>query len=141
VNVEEVPVTDRVEFYGPVDVYARREDGEWVAWADPFSEVGTGATFDDAVTDLQDNLEKYFTYVAEEMEKHGDSVQVLVPLGDDMKQAERKAHFFIYAVHAVASGETAAAPHRSRPSGVGQVVEALRSRHEVHVSPVLCQVG
>ncbi len=144
-------MNEQVDFYGPVDVYARREDGEWVAWADPFSEVGTGPTFDDAVADLQDNLEAYFGYVAEEMEKHGDNVQVLVPLDDDLKRAEKTAQFFVYAVCPVGSTtltgrrgadapqEAATGPSRSRPSGVDGIVQALRSRREIHVSPVLCQ--
>ncbi len=132
-------MNEQVDFYGPVDVYARREDGEWVAWADPFSEVGTGPTFDAAVADLQDSLEAYFGYVAEEMEKHGDNVQVLVPLDDDLKRAEKTAQFFVYSLRTAAPQEPAAGPPRSRPSGVDGIVQALRSRREVHVSPVLCQ--
>lgn len=130
-------MNEQVEFYGPVDVYARREGGEWVAWADPFSEVGTGPTFDDAIAELQDNLEAYFCYVAEEMQKHGDDVQVLVPLDDDLKRADRKARFFVYAVCEVAPSAPATRPRKTQPLAVSRIIDALRSRRAIHVSPAL----
>ena len=127
---------EQVEFYGPVDVYARREDGEWVAWADPFSEVGTGPTFDDAVADLQANLEEYFACVAEELQRHEGEVQFLVPLSEDLKRAEKTAHLLVYSFGAVTTPE----PARRTPRALSasSLLEALRARREVRVSPVVC---
>ena len=127
----------QVEFYGPVDIYGRREDGEWVVWADPFSEVGTGPTFEDALDELQENLEVYLRSLAEEVRKHGDRVQVLTPLDGDLRKAERTAQFFVYAVRV--AGASPPEPVRAKAISADVLIEALKNSREVHVTPALCQ--
>ena len=125
-----------VMFLGPIDVYAHREGGEWVAWADPFSMAGTGQTFEEAVEDVRANLEVLFTTLAEGIRKHGSKVEVFTPLTDDLKRAEKTAHLFICATRRVS--------RKPRPPTVVQslsrrgLLKALRSNEAIGVAPTAC---
>ncbi len=123
-----------ISFYGPVEVYAHREDGEWVAWGDPFGEVGTGTTFEASLADLQENLQDYLRYVAEELQRHRGKIQFAVRLKDDLKsQCAKRAHFMLYAAYELSPAQQA--PAQRRPLKVERLLDALRERRDVRVTP------
>ena len=96
-----------LSFYGPVTAYVTYDDkeGEWVAWADPFSEVGDGQTLEEAIQTMQYNLEDYVELVAEEQRKCDIPVQFLVPLSDDMKLGEVFTFVLIACMYESETGE------------------------------------
>ncbi len=127
-----------VTFLGPINVYARREDGEWVAWADPFSMAGTGRTFDEAMDDLRKNLEVLFTALAEGIRKHGSKVEAFTPLDDELKRAEKTASLFLCAMRSVSRKPRPPSPVRSLSRR--SLFDALRSNSTVGVAPAACPV-
>lgn len=77
---------DQVTFYGPVNIYVRKEGREWWAYVDPFGTAGDGPTREKAVRSACRNLSALFTALAETFQKHGKRTQVLCPLENDVKK-------------------------------------------------------
>ena len=90
----------RIDFFGPVELYVREEDGEWIAWADPFSELGTGATENEAIAAAQKSVEDYLALVAIELHRNA-SVRFLTPLTDEEKRGAALHRFNLCAVRIV----------------------------------------
>ncbi len=128
----------RIEFYGPVDVYASEEDGEWVAWAHPLSTVGIGATYEDALSCLQDNVVDYLGYVAEELHNHEGEVQLLVPLKESRRHGAAKAHFYVCAVYELelAEQEKEAAITTAAKKPFEDVIRPLKEHRHLTLAPV-----
>ena len=90
-------MAERVEFYGPVRIYAARRGREWEAWADPFSVAGTGRTLDAAVADAQRNVNAHISSLAEALHEHGSKVHLLCPLDERTKASASEVRTFIVA--------------------------------------------
>lgn len=70
-----------IQFYGPITIYVRREDGEWWAHVDPFSVSGDGSTKERAIDSALRNLTELLHVLADDIRKHGpQNVEVLCPL-------------------------------------------------------------
>lgn len=132
----------QVDFFGPVHVYVREEDGRWVAWADPFAEVGVGETRDAAVAAVQRSVEEYLSLVAEEL-AGPEPVELLTPLTDEEKRGATRLHFMLYALRPAEPEAREAGrsfnPTVARP--LEALLEVLRTHTPVHAGPLeLCEV-
>ena len=85
-----------------VDVWVHEEDGEWVAWANPFSEFGTGESSEEAVLAAQKSVEDFLVLASEEM-RACDKLRVHAPLSNEEMVGERHG----FDLDAVVSGEGA----------------------------------
>ena len=125
----------QVEFYGPVDIYGRRVGREWEAWADPFSVVGSGQTFDEAVSDVRENVNEHFSNLAAALHEHGDKVEVLCPLSAELKRNARVRHFVVLCVRHVRDRRSPTWPRRLRKLSRSGVRKMLEGNGPVGVVP------
>ncbi len=76
-------MTDPIKFYGPIRIYVRKEDDDWIACVDPFGAAGDGDSPEAAIDASLLNLRELLEVIAEEIHTHGpDRVAVLSPLAD-----------------------------------------------------------
>lgn len=137
-----------MEFYGPVEVWVHKEDGEWVAWADPFSEFGTGQTEEEAVKAAQKSVGDYLLLVAAEM-RAGKNVRLLAPLTPE-EQIGKRYCFDLVAVAIlkpvvdaapVAAQEPVSTQRRGEArelpvlQPLSDIVDALRKHLAIHLTP------
>jgi len=124
-----------VRFYGPVDIYGHRRKGEWEAWADPFSVVGTGRTFKQAILNVQKHVEQHFEDLAEAIHEHGRKVDILCPLRKALKKTNAVKHFLVYCVQHVPKP----APWRLQPRKLSKanVRAMLKCNGEIGLVPAL----
>ena len=79
----------RVDFY-KLQIYVRREAGEWVAYVHPFSVAGEGSTQKKAVEAALANLAELLRELRAEAKRHGDhAVEVLCPLKQEYKKGAK----------------------------------------------------
>jgi hypothetical protein len=98
------------EFYGPLHVYLRREGGEYQAWVDPFSIIGTGRSEQVALRHARDLLISHLRALAGELRRHGPhKVRLLSPMDAEEKSGALKV--YVGGVHVRVAGE----PTRRRP--------------------------
>ncbi len=129
-----------VDFFGPVTLYVRHQGGEWVVWADPFSEVGIAPTRDAAVAAAQKSVEDYLSLVAVEMRGDRD-IRFFTPLSPAEKDgADEVCHFHLYSVKVLVADRAAptrserAVPPKLRP--IEKVLDAIREHLPVRAGPV-----
>ena len=124
------------EFYGPITVYVRREDGEFAALIDPFSIIGTGRTVDAAVAQARELLLDYFEAVTDEIRKHGvRKVRVLCPLDADERAGA--VQVLQGCVHVHVRGQKAGLhPSQVKPKPLNRLARILTSATECDLSPL-----
>ena len=86
----------RIAFYGPLEVYVRREAGEWAAFVDPFSIAGEGSSQSKAVESAMQNLQVLLDETARLIHRHGRSrVGVTCPLPRQEKKGKKLEGFIV----------------------------------------------
>ncbi len=129
-------VSEQVQFYGPITVYARREGGEWVTYADPFGVAGDGATREEAIESVFRNLTAQLTVLAEEIREHGDDVEIMCPLEDDVKTGAEVLHALVYTVDHLAT--VPSDPARVQPLSARTARDIFARSSRIGVVPAPC---
>ena len=129
-------MNEQVEFYGPITIYARREGGEWVTYVDPFGVAGDGATREEAVESAFRNLTAQLTVLAEEIKEHGEKVEIMCPLEDEVKAGAEVLHALVYVVNHVSTARADAA--RVRPLSERTARDIFARSSMIGVVPAPC---
>lgn len=129
-------MSEQVDFYGPITIYAREESGEWVTYVDPFGVAGDGPTREKAIESAFRNLTAQLTALAEEIREHGDDVEILCPLDDEVKAGAEIVHALVYTVNHVSTARPDAA--RVRPLSARTARDIFARSSRVGVVPAPC---
>ncbi len=129
-------MSEQVEFYGPITIYAREEGGKWATYVDPFGVAGDGTTREEAIESAFRNLCAQFTALAEEIGEHGENVEILCPLEDEVKLGSEILHALVYAVNPAPTAS--ADPARVRPLSARAARDILARGSKVGVVPAPC---
>jgi hypothetical protein len=124
------------ELFGPVCIYVRQEGAEWVAWADPFSEFGTGPTEAAAIEAAKKSVEDYLGLVAVELQTNPD-LRFLAPLSDEEKEGAKMVHFHLFTAHMVeASERVSQLDFGAKPRPIDDLRVPLRNYYPISSTPL-----
>jgi len=124
----------QIEYYGPVGIYVREENGEWIAWADPFSECGIGETKEEAIQSAQRSVEDYLALVSREL-CVGKTVKFLTPLTKEEKTGAEALHFHLFVCHEI-SEAAPVVPVERKSKPLEGLLALLEERHRVFAGPI-----